>query len=127
MAFVPPSVPAALKPLLLPVAKKGVAAFIKKYRMREQADTHEQLFHAELERLSQALVGRRYLVNDTLTYADIAMALVLQGISPVAERYMPRIPGGRPIASFNQLPSRYAHLITWRDELYAQHRYPTPT
>ncbi len=124
LAFLPSAVPAALKPLLLPVAKQALASFVKKYRMQDQADTHESIYQHELDRLSQALSGRRYLIGDTLSYADITMALIVQGLSPVDERYMPRIPGVRPSASPTALQRRYADLITWRDELYAQHRYP---
>ena len=126
LAFLPPSVPAALKPLLLPLAQKGVARFINKYRMRDEAERHEAVFQRELERLAQALSGKRYLIGDTLSYADIAMALIVQGVSPVDVRYMARLPSYRPSATPTELQSRYAALISWRDELYAKHRHPSP-
>ena len=124
LAFLPPAVPSALKRLLLPVARKGVAAFISKYRMRENADLHESILLRELDRLFAALAGRQYLIGDTLSYADIAMALVLQMISPVDKRYMAALPGIRQTTTPTELQRRYASLITWRDNLYAQHRRP---
>lgn len=124
LGLLPVSPPAVLKPVLAPIAQKGVQAFINKYRMRDAADQHESVFRSELERLAQATAGRRYLIGDTLTYADIAMAMVVQGISPVDERYLARVPGTRPSAITAELGRRYAELISWRDQLYAQHRKP---
>lgn len=122
LPFLPPGVPPALKPFLLPLAKKGVEIFIAKYQMREGEGSHVAVFEHELDALDKALSGRRYLVGDALSYADIAMAMVLQGISPVDERYMPRLPGDGD--SNGKLKRRYADLIAWRDQLYAQHRHP---
>jgi glutathione S-transferase len=125
LAMLPAGVPFAIKPLLAPLARKGVEAFIAKYRMRDGESTHEAVLSRELETLAAALAGKRYLLGDALSYADITMAVVLQGLSPVDERYMARLPGVRPTASTTALAGRYAHLIEWRDELYAKHRRPS--
>jgi glutathione S-transferase len=124
LAFLPPHVPPALKSLLLPIAKAGVEAFIAKYRMRNDADSHATVLDAELAALERALSGKRYLLGDTFSYADIAMAIVLQGVSPVDERYMAKLPGIRPGAESAELQRRYPELLAWRDELYAKHRRP---
>jgi glutathione S-transferase len=122
IAFLPFAAPQALKPLLLPVAKKALAAFIDKYHMREGADQHAAVLRRELDALEQALAGRRYVLGDSLTYADIAMAVVLQGVQPVDSRYMARLPGVPADAHDPELQRRYAALLKWRDDLYAQHR-----
>lgn len=121
----PPGVPAALQPLLLPVAKKGLEAFIAKYRMRDNAGSHEQVLGDALAALEAALRGgRRYLLGDRLSYADITMALVLQPVSPVDERFMAIGPGGRAAWTQPALAEKYAGLLAWRDALYAEHRKP---
>jgi glutathione S-transferase len=125
LAALPPGVPAALKPLLLPLARKGVDVFIAKYRMRDGESSHKAVFTGELDALSKALSGRRYLLGDAFSYADIAMALAVQAVSPVDERYMPRIPGLEAGADGDELTRRYADLVEWRDELYAKHRRAT--
>jgi glutathione S-transferase len=93
LAFLPPGVPAALKPHLLSVAQKGLQAFIAKYRMRDTEGQHEGVLLSELDRLAKALSGRRYLIGDSLSYADIVMAMVVIAIRPVDERYLARLPG----------------------------------
>jgi glutathione S-transferase len=127
LGFLPLRVPTALRPLLVPVAKKGIAAFIAKYRMRDAADRHEAVFRRELDRLAKELAGRSYLLGDAFSYADIAMALTLQGISPVDERYLARVPGTSDNAFSSELLQSYAPLFAWRDELYRRHRRPATT
>jgi glutathione S-transferase len=122
LAFLPPGVPSSTKPWLLPVLKKGTEAFIAKYNMREGEGTHAAVLERELDAFSSALNGKRYLVGDAFSYADIAMAVSLQGISPVDARYMPKLPGTRD--SFAELRRRHADLVAWRDQLYADHRFP---
>jgi glutathione S-transferase len=90
--------------------------------MRDAADQHEATQIRELEALRKALAGRRHLIGDTLTYADIAMAVVLQGVRPVDARYMAGLPGIGDEFYPAELQRRYADLLTWRDELYAQYR-----
>lgn len=124
LGFLPIKPPDVLKPLLVPIAKKGVQAFINKYRMRDAADQHQAVFTGELERLAKAVAGRRYLIGDSLTYADIAMTTVVQGISPVDERYLARVPGAGNNPHVAELQRRYAELIAWRDQLYTLHRKP---
>jgi glutathione S-transferase len=120
---IPPGVPAALQPLLLPVARKGIDAFIAKYRMRDGAGSHERVLGEALEALEAALRGgRRYLLGDALSYADIAMAAAIQVVSPVDERFMAIGPGGRAAWTQTALAEKHAGLLAWRDALYAQHR-----
>lgn len=122
-ASLPPGVPAPLKPLLVPVAARFLEGFISKYKMRDGAGSHERLRTGVLDDMRAALSGgRRYLLGDDLSYADIAMAVVLQLVNPVDERYMAVGPGGREGWTNSDLRDRYGDLIAWRDDLYSKHR-----
>ena len=125
-AALPPGIPRILEPLFLPIGRKRLASFMARYRIPELKGTPDDLLSAELDRLESALEGRRYLVGDTFTYADIAMALTLQQVSPVDPGYIVRLRGlpetGMHIEAF---ASRYEKLIAWRDALYARHRRPS--
>lgn len=127
LAALPAGTPAALQPLLQRLGQKRLEAFMAKYDIRAGDFSHEQVLTAELDALAKALSGRRYLVGDAFSYADITMALTLQQVSPVDPRYIPRMaglgPAGMHIDSFAR---RHADLIAWRDALYAQHRRPAP-
>jgi glutathione S-transferase len=91
--------------------------------MREGAGSHERVLTGALDTLSTELAGRGgYLVGGRFTYADIAMAMVLQGVSPVSERFMAVGPGGREGWTNEALKARYPELLAWRDDLYEKHR-----
>lgn len=76
------------------------------------------------ERLREALQRGPFLTG-TFSYADIAMALTLQFVQPVDERFIPLGPGRRKAWSHPALAERFADLLRWRDQLYAGHR-PAP-
>lgn len=121
----PPAVPSALRPLLAPVARRGLAAFIKKYRMREGARSHAGNLAEVLAVLDASLAGKAgYLLGGALSYADIAMAVVLQFVAPVDEQYMAAGPGGAAGWANPELAARHPRLIAWRDALYEKHRRP---
>lgn len=120
-----PAVPAALRPLLVPVARRAIAGFITKYRMREDASSHGRVIADTFAELDAALADKSgYLIGGALSYADVAMAVVLQFVAPVDERFMPIGPGGRASWSNPELAARYPGLIAWRDQLYEKHRRP---
>jgi glutathione S-transferase len=66
-------------------------------------------------------VSSPYL-QGSFTYADIVMAGLLQGISPVDNRFMKIGPGARAAWTQPALASEYADLIAWRDRLYESRR-----
>jgi glutathione S-transferase len=122
-AAIPPVVPAPVKPLLVPLAKKFFESFIVKYNMREGSESHMATLTSALDDLRAGLAGKGgYLLGNEFSYADIAMAVVLQIVSPVDERYMAIGPGGREGWTTRELVDRYGDLLAWRDELYAKHR-----
>ncbi|MCB9519650.1 MAG: glutathione S-transferase [Myxococcales bacterium] len=72
--------------------------------------------------LQRALDGREHLVGDAFTYADIAMAVTLQFVTPVADEYLPLGPATRRAWSDPDLATEFADLVQWRDRIYAAYR-----
>ena len=125
LAALPNGLPPPFKALLAPFGRRRLEAFMAKYEIREGDYSHEAVLTAELDGLEQALSGRRYLIGESFSYADIAMALTLQQVSPVDPSFIVRMsgldPSGMHIDAFKR---RYIGLIAWRDALYARHRRP---
>ena len=122
----PPIIPAALRLSLTALAAQGSRFLRKKYgaRGKSLAD-HENLIRTELIVLRGALAesasGGEY-IYDTLTYADIAMAVVLQFLIPPPEGTVVMGPATRRCARHPVLAEEFADLGRWRDQLYARHR-----
>jgi glutathione S-transferase len=118
----PPSFPGPVRQLAVPAVDLAISFLRKKYGMPDSPAAGATLVR-ELERLRSALeAGGGYLVEGALSYADIAMAVTLQFVSPVEDRYLPLGPATRAAALHPQLAPRYADLVAWRDALYARHR-----
>lgn len=118
----PPLVP---RPLRRPLAASGLAAFRFKYKISGAAEHDAELALASsLEGLRAALGGRATLLSQ-FTYADIAMAVLLQGVTPVDDRFVPLPPATRQLWRREALATRFADLVEWRDRLYAAHRQRT--
>lgn len=117
--------PKALRPILGGVAQKGMEAFINKYRMREDIEKNGGVVVEELTKLDKALSrGTGYVVGDSFTFADIAMATAVQLVVPVDTRYMPFGPPGVKWKQNEALASRFASLVAWRDGIYEKYRRP---
>jgi glutathione S-transferase len=121
----PPFVPAWARSPLKPMARMAARFLASKH---EAASDPEALLLSTvapgLEQLRAALQGGRFLTG-TFSYADITMAVTLQFIQPVEERFIPLGPGRRKAWSHPALAERFADLLRWRDQLYAEHR-PAP-
>jgi glutathione S-transferase len=50
------------------------------------------------------------------------MAVLLQAVAPVADRYIRLGPATRQVWSQPELAAEFADLIAWRDTLYERHR-----
>jgi len=123
-SVLPPGVPAGMRPLLRPMLRRGMESLIQKYRMREDTGRHESVVTEALDALAATVSLERPYLLGAFSYADIAMAVTLQGVSPVDEAFMPVGLGGREAWSQPRLAARYPGLIQWRDALYAKHRRP---
>ncbi len=63
----------------------------------------------------------------SFSYADIVMATLLQGVSPVADRFLALGPATRAAWTREGLAREYADLLEWRDRLYEAKRVGAST
>jgi glutathione S-transferase len=119
----PPFVPRWTRPALRPVTRYATEWFSRKYALHfEDAPAHLARMRTALEILRAALAkSSPYLLGD-FSYADIVMALTLQGVSPVDDRYIPLEPASRQVWTRPDLASEFPDLVAWRDQLYERHR-----
>jgi glutathione S-transferase len=116
----PPFVPRALRSALSPVATVGIAFMRRKWDFDHVARAETRL-EDTLAQLREALGGGDYLLG-SFSYADIAMAVVLQMVSPVDERYIRLGPATKRAWTHPDLARDYEDLVAWRDRLYERHR-----
>lgn len=119
----PRPVPRSLRPWLRPITRRATRWFAQKYELPldDEAGQLAQLraslaaLRAGLERSSPYLLG-------SFSYADIVMAVLLQGVSPVPHHYIPLGRATRLAWTRPELASEFSDLIAWRDRLYEEHR-----
>jgi glutathione S-transferase len=122
----PDTLPLAVRRLAAPTVDLAISFLRRKYGMQDAASAQVSLVN-ELDALQSALAGgKTHLVGERFTYADVAMAVTLQFVSPVADRYLPLGPATRASCIHPELAARYPELVAWRDALYARHRRSAP-
>jgi glutathione S-transferase len=115
-------VPTWLHAAMRPVTRFGLRWFARKYDLSPGASAEiEDGMRPALDRLREALKKSRHLMGN-FGYADIAMASLLQGISPVGSGYIKLGPATRRAWTRQRLEADYADLVRWRDNLYLEHR-----
>jgi glutathione S-transferase len=126
----PQAVPQRIRPLLRPITGYGTRWFAKKYGIpasasaagsSEQVEKARELVRGALLQYRERLAGNRYFLG-RFSYADIVIATALQGVSPVADHFIPLGPGARKAWTKPDLAGEFADLLAWRDALYAAHR-----
>lgn len=118
----PPWMPGFMRAVATPLAASGSRFVLRKYG--GEATPYEDAvaaMRAELEGLRAGLAGRPTLMP-MFSHADIAMAVVIQMISPVDDRYIRLGPGRRRAWTEPTLARDFADLVQWRDRLYAERR-----
>lgn len=121
--YVPPFAPKPIRPLFRPLVRTGIAYLQAKHGAgKDFADKAHGELDAGLSSLRDSLSGRTHLL-DELSYADIAMAVVLQFVKPVDGRYIRLSRASREAWTHAELAREFADLVDWRDELYAKHRF----
>jgi len=116
-------VPSWLHAAMRPVTRYGLRWFARKYALApEAAEEVEDRMRPALERLRSAIASSLFLVGGQFSYADIAMASLLQGISPVGSGYIRLGPATRRAWTRPTLEKAYPELVRWRDNLYLEHR-----
>jgi glutathione S-transferase len=119
----PPAVPRWARPLLRPVARGLTRAFAKKYELRLGDEAPQtRVMRAALDELRAGLASGAGFLLGTFTYADIAMATLLQGVAPVDDRFIRLGPATRRVWTRAALAAEYADLVAWRDALYDKKR-----
>lgn len=121
----PAFVPAPLRPHLTAVARLGTAFVARKYGAGSGTFEAEGVLRDGLDALRTGLDGGRksYLLGE-LTFADVAMAQLLQGVVPVRHPAFVIGDAMRAVWTHAELARQYADLVEWRDALYAKHRAP---
>ncbi len=107
------SYPAFVAPALRPIARAIAKRTMGKYDAEQPAG-----LAAALDALREGLGGRKYLIGDAPSYADVVMAVVLEYVRPseLAERG----PAERRIWTDAELTEHYSDLLAWRDALIAE-------
>ena len=118
----PAWIPGFLRGAMTPVAASGSRFVLRKYGGEgTDLDAAVAAMRAELAALRAALGGRATILP-MFSHADIAMAVVLQMVSPVDERFIALGPGRRRAWTEPTLSREFADLVEWRDRLYAERR-----
>ena len=122
-ASAPSYAPRWTRPLLRPAMRYAARWFIRKYDLKfEDAPAKVAEVRSTLETLRSALShGARYLLG-SFSYADVAMAVSLQGVLPVADRYLPLESATREAWTRAEIAAAFPDLLAWRDQLYELHR-----
>jgi glutathione S-transferase len=119
----PPRVPRWMKPALRPVTRMAMRAFARKYDLPLDDDAGPlAAVRAGLDQLRAGLASGVSYLTGSFSYADIVMATLLQGIAPVADRFLRIGPGTRRAWTQDKLAKEYADLLAWRDEMYEKQR-----
>ncbi len=114
--------PAWLRPALRPIGRLATRAFARKYALRlDDGDAQTSAVRAALGRLRSGLAASHYL-QGTFSYADIAMAGLVQAIVPVDDRYLKIGPATRAVWTHRALATEFSDLASWRDRLYESSR-----
>jgi len=117
---VPPPL-SALGGAVTPLARLGASFVASKYHTRsEPVASGEAAISQVLEHAEARLTGKQYLVGDTFTYADVAIACSLGFIAPHARQRLG--PASRDIWREPQMAAAFPRLIAWRDQLFELHR-----
>jgi len=118
----PPSVPAPLHAVLLPLARMGTAYVARKYRVGARDPNEARTTMRQgLEQLRTGLRGRNTLLSE-FSFADIAAAVALNGVRPVEHSVLPLGPAMRAVFTDPELAEEFGELLAWRDRLYTERR-----
>ena len=116
----PAWVPGPLRGAFAPSVALATSFIASKHKVT--SDSGEVIARARpaLEEVRAALAKGPYLVGDSFSFADIAIASALGVVKPHAN--MPVGPATRVILTQETLVDELADLLSWRDEVYRQHR-----
>lgn len=117
--------PGPARELMAPAANVALTLLALKYGFAGRDAARDETVVADaLEALRIGLreAHGRYLVGGAFSWADIAMAAVVNGVHPAPGGYVPIGEATRRVWTHAAVADRFRDLIEWRDELYARHR-----
>ncbi len=119
----PAILPAPVRPHLRFVARTGVRFLQAKYEARRRdPDAERTRIREQLCALRDVLTGERGYILGRFTYADVAMAVALQVVRPVANRWIRLGEATREAWEDGMLAGEFGDLLAWRDKVYEGHR-----
>lgn len=115
-------VPGFMRGMMTPTAAQATRFLARKYDTGAVAlGAAKHAMRDALGTLRAALKGRDTVLAG-FSYADVAMAVILQMVSPVDSTYIPLGPERRRAWTEPTLAKEFADLVEWRDALYAKRR-----
>lgn len=119
----PPFIPGALRGALTPVARSGALFLSRKYHLTDESlKTHQARMREQLVALRKGLEKSSPYLTGRFSFADIVMAVALQFVVPVDDRFIHLGPHTRKAMTEIPLAEEFADLIQWRDLIYGKHR-----
>lgn len=108
-------------PLMMRMAFPRLRKIMRSYMTinAEAAAESRAVLDAALDKIAARLEGRRFLVGDHFTRADLAVAALLAPMF-MPEQYLPTRP--TPPAALQAIMDDYAPRLDWARQLYAVHR-----
>jgi glutathione S-transferase len=119
---VPAWIPRALRTSALPAAASSIAFLQRKYATREMSHDRARSTVREILSALRTALGGRETILSSFSFADIAMATLLQMVSPVSNDYVVLRKAARRAWTDAELAREFSDLVEWRDQLYAKHR-----
>ncbi len=119
----PKQIPSVLRPRMLSLARTAVRFLQHKYAaLTNDLEGQRARISRELTSLREALDGPDGYVLGSFSYADVAMAVSLQVVWPVGNRWLPLGDATRSVWQEPAMADAFRDLITWRDRVYDKHR-----
>jgi glutathione S-transferase len=118
----PTWVPRMLRGVATPVAARGTRFLARKYGAEGVDHGTATAKMREVLVSMRKVLGKRDTILDGFSFADIAMAVVVQMISPVDDEYLALGPARRRAWTDAELAKEFADVVSWRDGVYAKRR-----
>ncbi|MBK9071478.1 MAG: glutathione S-transferase N-terminal domain-containing protein [Myxococcales bacterium] len=114
------AMPAALARYARPIAR----AIAKQTQAKYQPAPGRDALIGALAAAEQAVSSTTSFLLGEFSFADIAVATMLEAVEPVSDTYAKRGPASRAVWRDDELALKHARLLAWRDWVCEQRRQP---
>lgn len=115
----PSWIPSPLRPALAPMADLGVAYIRWTFGAGGKSlEDHRNVVVQGLEEIRKRVQNKKEGVLGPFTYADITLAVALQFVKPVPNRFIPMGEQTRVQVNKLGLAEQFSDLVQWRDQVY---------